>query len=160
LLLFELGKARSLSGFDCDERKVAVAQAAAKGAGRYAKENMQTANIPEVDTVLIADVLHYLGERDQDALLARAARVLRAEGQLIVRDVDARRTLASQFTQFCERVGVRLGVNRGRALTFRSREEHREAIERVGLIVTHVVTTPGLFLDNVLFVATRRSTLR
>ena len=155
LLLYELGKVRTLSGFDWDEHKVGVAQTAATGVGRYAKADIKSAAIPVSDTVLVADVLHYISFDEQDRVLSRAAAALREGGKLIVRDVDARRTVASLVTRACERIGVGLNVNRGRTLSFRSREEQCDAIARVGLTLKDVVTTPGLFLDNVLIIAER-----
>lgn len=157
LLLYELGKLRTLAGFDWDERKVSVARAAAKGVGRYAKEDVRTAEIPDADTIIIADVLHYLAPDEQDAVLARAAGALRLNGTLIVRDVDARRTMGSLFARACERIGVHFGINRGGELSFRSRAEQCGAIESAGLVVKSVVTTPGLWLDNVLIVAERKN---
>lgn len=156
LLLYELGKVHQLGGFDWDERKVHVAQAAAMSVGRYVREDVRTAAIPTSDTIIIADVLHYLSFEDQDALLARAAAALSKGGTLIVRDVDARRTLASHLTRACERIGVRLRVNRGQKLSFRSREEQLAIIDRVGLVIKDVLMTPGSSLDNVLIVAEYR----
>lgn len=158
LLLYELGKVRTLAGFDWDERKVIVARAAAMGVGRYDQNDMNSAAIPASDTILIADVLHYLSFGEQDSLLARAALALRPSGKLIVRDVDARQTLASLVTRACEGIGVRLAVNRGKALAFRSRAEQENAIERAGLRVREVVTTPGLLLDNFLIIAQSQTT--
>ncbi len=156
LLLYELGRLRTLSGIDWDERKVSVAQKASMGVGRYAKGDVRTAQIPESDTVIIADVLHYIAFDEQDAVLARAAAALRAKGSLIVRDVDARRTMGSVLARTCERLGVRFDVNRGQRLAFRPRADLCTAIEHVGLVVRDVVATPGLWLDNVLVVAERR----
>ena len=155
LLLYELGKVRTLRGFDWDEHKVGVAQTAAMGVGRYAKEDIKSAAIPASDTILVADVLHYISFDEQDAVLSRAAAALREGGKLIVRDVDARRTVASLVTRACERIAVGLNVNQGRTLSFRSREEQCDAIARVGLSLKDVVTTPGLLLDNVLIIAER-----
>jgi 2-polyprenyl-3-methyl-5-hydroxy-6-metoxy-1,4-benzoquinol methylase len=155
LALYELGRVRTLFGFDWDERKIAVAKRAATDAAQYSVGLAKHAAIPEADTILMVDVLHYLPFSEQDDLIARAAWALRVGGTLIVRDVDARRTLASAFTRWCERVGVRHGVNRGHTLSFRSREQHRQTLSRCGLIVSGTVVTTGLCLDNVLFFAVR-----
>ena len=155
LVLYELGRIRSLTGFDWDERKVATATIAARGDAHYFVSDICSAPIPEADTIFIVDVLHYLTFPEQDALIARAAAALRRGGMLIVRDVDARRTWSSLFTQWCERMSIRGGINRGRILSFRSCEEQREAVVRNGLVASAVVATPGLLLDNVLLFAVR-----
>ena len=155
LALLELGKVRRLSGFDWDERKVATARLAARGDADFSVGDMRTSAICEADTVLVVDILHYLACAEQDALLARAAAALRSGGTLIVRDVDARRTFGSLLARWCERQSIRLGINRGRSLAFRSREQQCEALARQSLVVIETVTTPGLMLDNVLLIAVR-----
>jgi len=155
LALYELGRIQALTGFDWDERKIATARIAARNDVDYSTEDVQSVPIPEADTILIVDVLHYLTIEVQDNLLERVAASLRPGGTLIVRDVDARRTFGSLLTQFCERLGVHFNMNRGGMLKFSSRQWHSDALRRHGLRVTGTVTMPGLFLDNVLLLAVR-----
>ena len=155
LALYELGRIHALTGFDWDEQKIDTARIAARNDVDYSTKDVQSAAIPEADTILIVDVLHYLAIEVQDNLLERVAASLRPGGTLIVRDVDARRTLGSLLTQFCERLGVHFNMNRGGKLKFSSRQWHSDALSRHGLRVTGTVTMPGLFLDNVLLLAVR-----
>jgi 2-polyprenyl-3-methyl-5-hydroxy-6-metoxy-1,4-benzoquinol methylase len=155
LALYELGQIHTLRGFDWDERKVDTARVAAGDDALYTTGDVQTAPIPEADTILIVDVLHYLSPVAQDALLKRAAASLRPEGMLIVRDIDARRTLSSLFAQLCERLSIYFKMNRGTQLTFSSCQRHSDALGRHGLHVTDTIPMPGLFLDNVLLLAVR-----
>ena len=155
LALLEYGKIRRLSGFDWDERKVTTARLAARGDAHYWVEDMRLAVIPEADTILIVDILHYLPHADQDALLTRAAAALRPGGTLVLRDVNASRTLGSLLAQCCERLSLRFGINRGRVLSFRSREQQCEALSHNCLTTIDTVTTPGLSLDNVLLIAVK-----
>jgi 2-polyprenyl-3-methyl-5-hydroxy-6-metoxy-1,4-benzoquinol methylase/uncharacterized protein (DUF2062 family) len=155
LALHELSRTHRLTGFDWDERKVETARLAAGKDAHYTTEDVQAAPIPEADTILIVDVLHYLPAASQDKLLGRAAASLRPGGTLIVRDVDARRTLSSLFAQLCERVSIYLKVNRGDQLTFSSRQRHSDALRSHGLHVYDTITMPGLLLDNVLLLAVK-----
>ena len=145
-----------MSGFDWDERKVTAARLAARGDAQFWVDDTRSAIIPQADTILIVDILHDLANADQNALLARAAAALRPGGTLVVRDIDARRTLGSAFTQWCERLSLGFGINRGRVLAFRSREQQCEALGHNGLTTIETVSTPGLLLDNVLLIAVRR----
>lgn len=155
LALYELGRVHSLTGFDWDERKIDTARIAARNDVDYSKQDVESASIPEADTILIVDVLHYLTTAAQDSLIERAAVSLRPGGTLIIRDVNARRTLGSLCTQLCERLGVHFNLNRGGKLRFSSRQLYSDALGRVGLRVFSSVTMPGLFLDNVLLLAVR-----
>ena len=157
LLLYELGRIRTLTGFDWDECKIDVARIAATNDALYFVQDAQSAVIPRADTILIVDVLHYLPLTGQEELLQRAAVSLRTGGTLVVREVDAKRTLGSVITQWFERLSIYSNFNRGSAPSFRSRQQQCEALCRHGLAVTEVVTMPGFVLDNVLFLAKRTS---
>jgi len=155
LLLRELGRIRNLTGFDWDELKIDSAQNAAQQSANYSVLDVRSAPIPEADTVLIVDVLHYLPLPIQDEILSRAAAALRQGGRLIVRDVDARRTIRSLVTQWFEHLGTRCKINRGTTLTFRSRQQLCDALKRSGLAILETIAMPGLCLDNVLILAIR-----
>jgi 2-polyprenyl-3-methyl-5-hydroxy-6-metoxy-1,4-benzoquinol methylase len=155
LLLHELGRIRSLTGFDWDELKIDTAQCAAQQIANFSVLDVCSAPIPEADTVLIIDVLHYLPLPAQDEILSRAAAALRQGGRLIVRDVDARRAIRSLVTQWLEHLGTRCNINRGSTLTFRSRQQLCDTLKRHGLAKFETVAMPGLCLDNVLILATR-----
>lgn len=158
LLLHECGRIRTLTGFDWDELKVDTARSAAPQSAHFSVLDARGAPIPEADTVLIIDVLHYLPLPVQDEILSRAAAALRRGGRLILRDVDARRTIRSLVTQGFEHLGKRCKINRGTTLTFRSRQQLCDALERCGLAIFETIAMPGLCLDNVLILATRPST--
>jgi len=100
------------------------------------------------------DVLHYLTTANQDNLLGRVATSLRPGGTLIVRDVDARRTLGSIFTRLCERLGTYFNMNRVEVEFFLASVAQR-CPRTPRIAVCSSVTMPGLFLDNVLLLAVR-----
>lgn len=153
-----LAEFADLTGFDWDESKIGTARIAATNDASYSVTEIQSAPIPETDTILIVDVLHYLPLADQDELLARAAASLRNGGRLIVREVDSRRTLSSAITQWFERLSIHFNFNRGGAMTFRSRQQQCDALRCHGFTVMEMVAMPGFTLDNVLLLATRSTT--
>lgn len=133
LCLLELGQAASLVGFDFDPRKVALANAAARGDARFTVADLRNATFSGADTILLVDVLHYLPVSEQDAVLARARDGLAESGRLIVREVDPRGTPRSWLARGLERLLARVGYNRTRAaLAFRSPREIVASLEALG----------------------------
>lgn len=157
LCLAELGLVSTLTGFDWDDSKVAIANHAANGRAVYTHDDLTTHRFERpVDTVLLIDVLHYLTVEDQDRLLGQAFAALRPEGRLLIRDVDAAGG-RSVWTRIAERIGTGLRINRGRTLVFRSAAELRRVLEELGAVVA-VHTASGGPLTNVLLVAQKPST--
>jgi uncharacterized protein (DUF2062 family)/SAM-dependent methyltransferase len=133
LCLLELGRARSLRGFDADARKVAVAQEAAGGDADFQLADLTSAPLEEADTILMMDVLHYLPRARQDELLDRAAMSLTPGGRLFVRELDAGARLGSWPARFAEHVARAIGMNRGAELEFRPIQEVVERLNAAGL---------------------------
>jgi uncharacterized protein (DUF2062 family)/ubiquinone/menaquinone biosynthesis C-methylase UbiE len=153
LSLIDLARASTLHGFDADPSRVAVARRAAPEA-TFDVARLEEAAIPEADTVLFVDSLHYLPIADQDAALRRAASALREGGRLVVREVDANRSMQSRLTQWSERRAVRR-VNPGVTPGFRSRAELEQALHALGLTSTVVVNEDFSIFENVLVVGTK-----
>jgi SAM-dependent methyltransferase len=157
-LLLVLGNvASSVVGFDWDEGKVASANEAAAGlaGARFERADVRTVAVPEADTVLLVDILHYLTREEQDDRLVRSARAARAAGaRVIVRDVDPDRGASSLFTQGWEWVTTTLGYNRGARVAPRSFAEIAEVLEAEGLVVSRELCS-ARGMSNVLLVARR-----
>lgn len=155
LLLGEAGLARSVHGVDWDEPKIRVARAAASGASygaTFEAGDLRTVELPEVDTVLLVDVLHYLAPTEQDALLLRAARAART--RVLVRDVDPDRGSSSTLTKSWEWVTTTLGYNRGERVAPRSFADISSALTAEGFTVEQELCG-ARGLSNVLLVARR-----
>jgi len=152
LLLSELGLASSVTGFDADARKIAVARAAGPE-GRFEVADLATLALPPADTVLLMDVLHYLSLAEQDALLLAAARNLAPGGRILVRELDAARSLRSGVTRFCEWLARKIGLNRGRASAYRPATEIVALLERAGLRCEIQGASERTPFGNVLIVA-------
>jgi O-methyltransferase involved in polyketide biosynthesis len=105
---------------------------------------------------LLIDVLHYLPRNEQDATLARAAAALSSGGRILVRELDARQGVRSTLTRVSERIGVAVGMNRGRSrFGFRSAQEIVERLEALGCSCSLRAASQGTPFANVLIVASR-----
>lgn len=135
LLLALRGQGERIVGVDWDEGKVRSGQRAASGLEAVLELRHQDLRDHElgegVDAVVLADVLHYWPEQEQQEMLRRAAAALRPGGRLVIRETD--REARSLLTRALEAVAVRLGWNRGPGLTYRTAEELRQALRALGL---------------------------
>lgn len=157
LCLAELGLVSTLSGFDWDDAKVAIANSAANGRATYAQDDLTAYRFERpVDTVLLIDVLHYIAADDQNRLVGQAFTALRPGGRLLIRDVDAAAG-RSGWTRIAEKIGTVLRINRARVLEFRSAAEVRHVLEKLGAVVSVHAASDGP-LTNVLLVAQKPST--
>lgn len=157
LLLLGARVASRVVGFDWDAGKVANATDAAGGltGARFEQADVREVALPEADTILLVDILHYLTQGEQDDLLRRAARAARAPGaRVVVRDVDPDRGASSFLTQGWEWVTTTLGYNRGARVSPRSFEEITAVLESEGMDVSRELCS-ARGLSNVLLIARR-----
>ncbi len=153
--LVELGRASSVLGFDADADRVTVANSAAEGGARFEQRTLEDAEFPEADTILFVDSLHYVPLDVQDRVLERAARALAPGGRILVREVNATRSLRGTLTSALERLAARVR-RRPVAFGFRTAAGWVEALERLGLTCTVRVQDDLGLLENVLVVGTKR----
>ncbi|MBI3206774.1 MAG: DUF2062 domain-containing protein [Myxococcales bacterium] len=151
LVLVELGLARCFTGLDWDARKIAVCQAAAGPDGVARVADVTEAELPPSDTVLLIDVLHYLPLEQQHALLERAAAAVRPGGRLLIRELDPR----SRIGLWAERIGARLGVNRGVIADRRAATDLMDALVGLGLLPRLVPHPDGRSSPNYLVLGER-----
>lgn len=131
VLLLEAGVATSVSGWDWDRDKIAAASRAAEGLDAHFEQgDVRKHEIPECDTVLLVDVLHYLSPTQQDALLERAAAAARAH--VFVRELDPDRGWRSAVTRLQESITTAFGYNQGERLAFRAIAELTAPLVRAG----------------------------
>jgi uncharacterized protein (DUF2062 family)/SAM-dependent methyltransferase len=156
LLALELGRANDVVGFDWDVRKTGLAERAAKRDAHYFEADVRVVSWPPADTILLADVLHYLAPDEQDVVLERAAASLRPSGRLLIREVEEERGWRTAFTRTAERIGRLVGCNKGVRLHFRPIAQLVAKLESLGLACTTTAAGTEL-LSNVLVVAHARS---
>jgi uncharacterized protein (DUF2062 family) len=133
LALLELGRARSLVGFDLDPRKIETAQTAAGADACFEVADARQATIPEADSLLLIDVLHYLEPAERQRLLGRAAASVSPGGRLLLRELDAGRGRRAWPAMLAEKLARRSGVNRGATLSFVGIDEILRELAALGL---------------------------
>jgi len=154
LFLAELGAIRTLTGFDHDRSKIELADAAARawgGRARFSVGDLRAQPLPQADTILLLDVLHYLNTLEQDAVLGRVAMALRPGGFLFVRETNRGSGMGSFWASQFEKLAKLLGINRGERLVFRSPAEYERTLIQLGLEVERAKGRGAL--DNVLLIA-------
>jgi uncharacterized protein (DUF2062 family) len=155
LLLLEAKRATAVRGFDWDAQKIDDARAAASRdlAATFEQGDLRTRPIDPCDTVLLVDVLHYIDDAAQDALLARAATAARR--RVIVRELDPDRGWRSTVTRWQERITTSARYNRGERVRPRSIDAIRAVLEPRGFRVSVTPCWGKTPFSNVLVVAER-----
>jgi SAM-dependent methyltransferase len=147
----------SLRGIDLSEVQVRTARRALGEGAQVETCDLSDFKFPSCSVIVMLDVLHYLGARDQQRVLERAARSLEPDGVLLVREADAGAGFPFQVTKWCERIAE---AGRGRLrnnLHFRSSEEWVAALGKLGLGVRLEPMSGGTPFANVLFVARKHT---
>jgi len=159
IALLELGVCRSAHGIDWDETKIDSARAAAAEApaleATFELADVREAELPEADTVLLMDVVHYLSVDEQNDLLDRAAAAVRSGGTLVVREADTEQGWRSWITLAEEKLFTLLRFNVGARVRFRAASEIVARLTECGLKVEVLPAWGRMPLSNVLIVATR-----
>ena len=154
VLLLERGVATSVRGLDWDAAKVKLATEAAHGLpAEFSVQDLRSPLGAACDTVLLIDVLHYLTDDEQDALLHEAARTARR--MLVVRDLDPDRGWRSAVTRMQELVTTGFRMNRGARVHVRPIARVVEALTDEGFVTDVSPCWGALPLANVLVVARR-----
>lgn len=157
ILLLESKGATHVSGFDWDPAKVAEARRASKDLpASFEEGDVVTHAIPGCDCVLLIDVLHYLTDAQQDALVERAARAARST--LLIRELDPDRGWRSKATRVQESITTSAWWNRGARVRVRPISCVERALSAEGFDVTVEPCWGGTPFANVLVVGRRRTT--
>ena len=154
IMLLEAGLATKVTGFDWDERKVADANAAARGLdASFSRGDVREHAIPPCDTLLLLDVLHYLTDVQQAALVERAA--VAAGRTVVVRELDPDRGWRSFTTRLQEAVTTSLGYNVGERVRVRPIADVVKPLEEAGFSVRIEPSWGRTPFANVAVIATR-----
>lgn len=150
---------RKILGIDYDADKIELA-------GHCISKNGQISFIaadatqyePESsDVFILSDVLHYLNDDQQTALLEKCMEKLNSGGKIIIRDADRDLEKQHQRTRYTEFFSTRSGFNKAKdnKLHFFSGSKIRKIAEGRGFNVT--VTPSSKLTSNMLFVLERPS---
>jgi SAM-dependent methyltransferase len=142
-----------VTGIEMMPLDVERAQAALGDAAEFVCGDMRRTPFPEVDAVVILDVLHYISVPEQNEVLARVRRALPAGGSLLLRVGDAASKRGFRASQWVDAVvtfvrGHRVTPQFGRTLT-----DWVAQLESIGFAVTSQPMSAGTPFANVLLVA-------
>jgi uncharacterized protein (DUF2062 family) len=156
ILLLESSGATHVTGFDWDLTKVKEARrAAADLSASFEEGDAVTHAIPSCDSVLLIDVLHYLTDAEQDALVRRAARAARRT--VLIRELDPDRGWRSVTTRVQEAITTTARWNRGARVRVRPIACTERALSDAGFDVTVEPCWGSTPFANVLVVGRRRA---
>jgi len=137
------------------ERRAADADAARTALGSETEiltGDVRTADLPPCRAVILLDVLLYLREEEQDALLVKIANCLETGGRLIVREADAGSGWRFTATWVAERCCALARGQWKQKYCYRSAAQWREKLESLGFVVEVQPMSEGTPFANVLFV--------
>jgi SAM-dependent methyltransferase len=157
VLLLDLGLATSVYGFDHDEDKIEQAIAASRGDSRFCfcRGDARTKTIPRCDTALMLDVLHYLTDDEQSALVERAASA--ASRLVVIRELDPDRGWRSTATRMQEGLTTFFRYNVGARVRIRPIAPVVQTLAHAGFDVKVAPSWRGTPFANVALVACRRA---
>lgn len=105
IMLKMVSPERTVTGYDYDEEKIAVAaQAVVNYSGiSFGVKNIVNEDVESSDVFILNDILHYMPEEEQMNVLRKCIMKLNAGGKIIVRDANAdmvSRTKGTKLTEF------------------------------------------------------------
>lgn len=153
-------RSRIITGIDYDEEKITIAQ---NGYNNPANVSFQYADasqyqFEEQDAIILSDVLHYLSEPAQEALLDKCAKKLSINGILVIRDGIReleKRHLGTRITElFSTRI---LGFNKTSetGLNFISAQLVENVANRYHMSLSRIDTSK--LTSNIIFVLKRNN---
>ncbi|MCU0371378.1 MAG: 1-acyl-sn-glycerol-3-phosphate acyltransferase [Bacteroidales bacterium] len=147
---------RRITGIDYDREKIDVANhcpAKNDKVGFLCADALES-EIPRSKGIILADVLHYFPENEQERLLMRCIEKLDEGGVMIIRDADRKMgkkhtgTRISEF--FSTRIGFNLTKDGANKLYFTSRERISSVLSRYDLQVEVIDNTK--MTSNIVFI--------
>lgn len=145
-MLMMLSNKRSVLGVDYDEDKIQVAQnnsarkQFAAGQVEFESADLNHWEFQKADVYVLADVLHYMPENEQEYVIKQSAARLNAGGMLIIRDADTSLEKKHRGTKFSEWQSTKFfGFNKtkddNKQLYFGTASDRISLLESLGLQV-------------------------
>jgi len=144
---------RTIMAYDYDQDKIDTAQHCALKNKNITFTYVDARNIDLKfsDAFILADILHYLPEDEQEILIGKCVRKLNDQGMIIIRDADASMRKKHTGTRISEFISTRVGFNRtfgnDYKLFFASKERFMNIFSKMDLdvkIVDHTKATSNL----------------
>jgi SAM-dependent methyltransferase len=143
-----------VTGIEMMERDIERARRSLGDAGEFVCGDMRTTPFPQVDTVVILDVLHYITVPEQNEVLARVRRALPSGGRLLLRIGDAASRRGFIASQWVDAIVTRIRGHRVMPTFCRTLSAWTAQLESLGFEVRSAQPMSKLPFANVLLVAT------
>jgi len=156
-MLSFLSEGRRITGIDYDREKIEVADNCPAKNERlsFICGDALEMSLPKSRAFIMADVLHYFPEEEQEKLIVRCIETLEDGGILIIRDADRQMGRKHLGTRLSEFFSTRLGFNQTREgrgkLYFTSMAKISEILSRYDLQVKVIDETKTT--SNIVFIA-------
>ncbi|HVT61533.1 MAG TPA: DUF2062 domain-containing protein [Thermoanaerobaculia bacterium] len=144
-----------LRGIEESARVAEVARRVLDGEATIETADLRAAVLPPADVVVMIDVLHYLGSREQEELLARVATALAPGGSLLLREADAGAGYRFLAIRVSERLSEALRGRWRRRLSYRSAAGWMRLLTSLGFAAEVAPMGMGTPYANVLIRARR-----
>jgi uncharacterized protein len=156
-MLSFLSSGRKITGIDYDQKKIETANncPAKNDRVEFIHDNVLDMELPVSKAFILADVLHYFPEDEQERLLVRCIEKLAPGGIIIIRDGDRQMGKKHFGTKLSEFFSTNIGFNQTRddnkELYFTSKEKIMSILERQGMRVEIIDETK--MTSNIVFIA-------
>lgn len=143
----------TLHGVDANASRVRLAREALQRDAQIHLSDLRGFDFPRCAAIVMLDVLLFLPEPDQEAVLERAAAALEPGGRLLMREPDAGAGLAFHVTRLSAWFDAAARGEWGPQLYCRSATRWASALAQHGLAVESLPMDDGTPFSNVLFSA-------
>ena len=158
--ILKLGSsARTITGFDLDEKKIESARAAFKDRPGmdFSVGDLIHSDYPAADIITIIDVLYLIPPDAKEAILRKCLAALPSGGVLAVKDMDTRPRWKYAWNMLQETLAVKIiGFTLGSRFHFQSREKFTALLDRLGFDVEVVPQHKGYWYPHILYLAKKR----
>jgi len=160
IMLKLVSEKRIVRGYDYDEDKIATASTIANGAEglTFAVKDAIQNGVPKSDVFILNDILHYMPERQQMAVLSKCFDSLNDGGMVLVRDANAdmvSRTKGTKLTEFFSTKLLGFNKTAFESLTFISGQKIVDHASAYGLTVE--VVDNAKFTSNIIYLIKKKA---
>jgi len=148
--------ASKLMGIELDRQSAKWARKALGERVSVQTADLKDAQLPDADVVLLFDVLHYLSDADQQALLDRIAHALRGGGKLLMRVADAEAGWRFRLTRLVDHSTVLMRGRLSGSFFCRTISDWSDLLLRHGFRIERQPMSQGTPFANILLTAFRQ----
>ena len=142
-----------LMGVEMNANRAKWARAALGASVSVQTADLRKVELPDADTVVLFDVLHYLNEDEQVVLLDRIAHSLRGGGKLLLRVADAEAGWRFRLTRIVDHSMILMGGRISTQFFCRTINDWTDLLGRFGFRIDRQPMSEGTPFANILLTA-------